>query len=146
MRGLLTTTAVALLATPVLAQDGGIFQTDLEIGGQDIYASSFVNQTVYATETEVMADMRFAEDELTAVGEVDDVIMTQEGEVKGVVLGVGGVLDIGEKNVLVHFDDINFVQAKGDTDEYFVVLQTTAEQVEDAPTFEYPDAMMWWGG
>jgi hypothetical protein len=146
MRGLLTTTAVALLVTPVMAQDSGIFQTDLSIEGQDIYASSFIGETVYATETEVMADMRFAEDELTAIGEVDDVVMTQDGAVKAIVLGVGGVLDIGEKNTLVHFDDVNFVQAEGDGEEYFIVLQTTAEQAEDAPSFEYPDAMMWWGG
>jgi hypothetical protein len=146
MRGLLTTTAVALLVTPVMAQDSGIFQTDLSVEGQDIYASSFIGETVYATETEVMADMRFAEDELTAIGEVDDVVMTQDGAVKAIVLGVGGVLDIGEKNTLVHFDDVNFVQAEGDGEEYFIVLQTTAEQAEDAPSFEYPDAMMWWGG
>jgi hypothetical protein len=146
MRHLLTATAVALLATPVLAQDGGIFQTDLQVDGQDIYASSFIGQTVYATETEVMADMRFAEDELTAIGEIDYVIMTQDGQVQGIVLGIGGVLDIGEKNALVHFDDVNFAQAEGDGEEYFIVLQTTAEQAEDAPSFEYPDAMMWWGG
>jgi hypothetical protein len=146
MRHLMMASAVALIATPVLAQDGGIFRTDLEVTDEHIYASSFVNQTVYATETEVTADMRFTEDELTAIGEVDDVIMTRGGEVQGIVLGVGGVLDIGEKNVLVHFDDVNFVQSDGDADEHMIVLNTTAEQVEDAPSFEYPDAMMWWSG
>ena len=148
MRHLLATTAIAALAaTPLLAQSmGSLFDHDVTVAGDDIYAAGFINQPVYATETEVAAGVRLTENELTAVGEIDDVIMTRDGEVKGVVLGVGGFLEIGEKNVLVRFDDLEFVEAAGEDGAYFIVIETTAAQVEDAPSFQYDDAMMWWTG
>lgn len=148
MRRLFTTTAIAALAaTPLLAQGmGSLFDHDMKVANDDIYAANFIGQPIYATETEVVDGVRFNESELTAVGEVDDVIITQDGDVKGVVLGVGGMVEIGEKNVLVRFDDLNFVQEEGDSDDNFIVLETTADQVEDAPAFEYNDALTWWTG
>jgi hypothetical protein len=148
MRHLLATTAIATLAaTPLVAQNmGSLFEHDMRVASDDIYAAGFIGQPIYATETEIEDGVRFTEDELTAVGEIDDLVMTRDGDVKGVVLGVGGVLEMGEKNVLVRFDDLNFVREDGEGDERFIVLETTAEEVENAPAFEYNDAMTWWTG
>ena len=38
------------------------------------------------------------------VGEIRELLMSRHGEVEAVVIGVGGVLGIGEKNVAVPFD------------------------------------------
>lgn len=139
MRQLLATTTFALLAaTAAYGQSAGeIFNPDIEVSNTDFYASTFIGRTVYATETEVTADLRLAEDEVTAIGEVDDVLMSADGEAKGVVLGIGGFADLGEKNVMVELGDVHFVQEEGEQGEVIVVLQTTAEAVEDAPAFEY---------
>ena len=41
------------------------------------------------------------------VGDVDDVIVSLDGTVEGVVIGVGGFLGIGEKNVAVEMAQIS---------------------------------------
>lgn len=40
------------------------------------------------------------------IGEVDDVLLDKSGKVTGLVIGVGGFLGIGEKDVIVPFDAI----------------------------------------
>lgn len=148
MRRLLTTTALGLLvAAPAVTYGSeGLFDRQVQVTNEDIYVAGFINRPVYATETEVVDGTRFAENELTAVGEIDDVLLGPDGAVKAVVLGVGGILEIGEKNVVVRFEDLHFVEEQGEADEFLIVLQTTAEQVESAPAFEYDDARSWWGG
>ncbi|MFW5681187.1 MAG: PRC-barrel domain-containing protein [Pseudomonadota bacterium] len=146
MRNLITTTAIAALAaTPLLAQSSnGLFDHDVEMESGDMYAAAFINRTVYATESEIDDDTSYTADELAAVAEIDDVILSRDGEVKGVVLGVGGFLEMGEKNVLVQFDDLHFVPEEDDDGQYLVVLRTTRDDIEAAPAFEYDDMRVWW--
>ena len=40
------------------------------------------------------------------LGDINDVILAKEGGIDAVVIGVGGFLGIGEKNVAVAFDQI----------------------------------------
>ena len=46
-----------------------------------------------------------------SIGDVNDVIISHDGSVKGVVIGVGGFLGVGEKNVALPFNDIKWVDA-----------------------------------
>ena len=45
------------------------------------------------------------------VGDINDVLVDQSGKITHVVVGVGGFLGIGEKNVAIPFDKVNFAQA-----------------------------------
>ncbi|WP_018262057.1 PRC-barrel domain-containing protein [Methylobacterium sp. WSM2598] len=40
------------------------------------------------------------------VGEIEDLLVTEDGRVRGVVIGVGGFLGLGEKKVAVPFDTL----------------------------------------
>jgi putative membrane protein len=44
------------------------------------------------------------------VGDVNDVLVDQTGKITHIVVGVGGFLGIGEKNVAIPFDKMNFAQ------------------------------------
>ena len=93
-------------------------------------------------------------------------IINEKGDVVAVVIGVGGFLGIGEKNVGVPFDDLNFktgeamkdrtenttkeekaeqkkdsVAARFDTEHQNIriVLNTTKEDLEAAPAFAWLD-------
>ena len=46
------------------------------------------------------------------LGEINNVIINEKGDVVAVVIGVGGFLGIGEKNVGVPFDELDFKTAE----------------------------------
>jgi len=67
------------------------------------------------------------------VGEINDAIITLDGTVEGVVIGVGGFLGIGEKSVAVEMAKIS-VQTDEQGDPQ-LVLDTTRDALEAAPEF-----------
>lgn len=48
------------------------------------------------------------------VGEIDDLVLTTDGEIAAAVVGVGGFLGLGEKNVAIPFSELE-IRSSGDT-------------------------------
>lgn len=67
------------------------------------------------------------------IGDVEDVILSADGQITGIVIGVGGFLGIGEKQVAMAFDQIEVVE--DELGELSFVLDATQEQLENAPEF-----------
>ncbi|WP_306151084.1 PRC-barrel domain-containing protein [Roseovarius sp. MMSF_3281] len=67
------------------------------------------------------------------IGDINDMIVSIEGQVEGVVIGVGGFLGMGEKDVAV--DMASFTLQETEFGEPRLVLDTTAEQLEAADEF-----------
>lgn len=67
------------------------------------------------------------------IGEVNDLIMSGTGDIQAVILGVGGFLGIGEKNVAVAVPAVQMVQ---DGNSMRLVVQSTKEQLEAAPSYD----------
>lgn len=74
------------------------------------------------------------------LGDINDVLVSEDGGVRGLVIGVGGFLGIGEKSVAVSFDAVD-VQQNPETEEREIVLDTTAEELEAAPEFQTLEEM-----
>ncbi len=56
-----------------------------------------------------MADLRDADvytDDNQKIGDIDDILLDHQGKIIAVVVGVGGFLGIGEKNVAIPFDSL----------------------------------------
>ena len=140
MKKFLMTTAVALaMTTTAYAQTASVeyMQT---AQAESLLASDLLGARVYATETD--AEINYSvglETEWDDIGEINDVIVSRDGKIEGVVLGVGGFLGMGEKDVAVSMDDLRFISDGVESDEWFVVVTTTAEALEAAPAFEYRD-------
>jgi sporulation protein YlmC with PRC-barrel domain len=102
----------------------------------DINASHFIGQRIYAADT-MPADkvQPGAEKDWDDVGEINDVILDPGGQVKAVVLGVGGFLGMGEKAVAVPMADVKFVKNGDDPDDFFLVVNTNKEALTAAPAF-----------
>jgi hypothetical protein len=66
------------------------------------------------------------------IGSIDDVLITVDGEVGGVVIGVGGWLGVGQRDVLVQMDDLLLDTRDG---EFRLVMQRTREELEAEPEF-----------
>ena len=71
------------------------------------------------------------------LGTINDLILNQNGEVAAVVIGVGGFLGIGEKNVAVDFSALQWVVAADNTERF--VLETNVETLTSAPDFQVVD-------
>jgi sporulation protein YlmC with PRC-barrel domain len=137
IRTLLTTTAlVALLGTGALAQDAAPAAAamatqpfDLEAGytsaDTDNLATRILGQPIY---TSAAAD---AEN----IGEVNDLVFDESGNIRAVIVGVGGFLGVGEKNVAIDFGQLQWVPAEDNTERF--VLETTKEALTAAPAFEF---------
>jgi sporulation protein YlmC with PRC-barrel domain len=67
------------------------------------------------------------------LGDINDVIVSENGEVVGAVIGVGGFLGMGEKNVAVPYGKIS-TTVKGDN-QTIVVLNVTREELQAAPDY-----------
>lgn len=134
IRNLLATTAVALLLT------GGAYAQDTTapaspapaveapaaapvIPAEGHLASNIIGETVY----------NGANDDAENIGKVNDVVIGTDGKVEAVVIGVGGFLGIGEKNVAVNYGDVEWAEKDGDR---WLVVNTTKEQLQAQADFD----------
>jgi hypothetical protein len=67
------------------------------------------------------------------IGEVNDFFVTNDGKVQGVVVGVGGFLGIGEKDVLVSMQSIQMQVADGGPR---LMVNATKEELTAAPAYD----------
>jgi hypothetical protein len=78
-----------------MAQGGGQGQFMTQLQGSQVMASKLIGTTVVSANNE-------------SIGDVNDVIIDRDGRALAVVIGVGGFLGIGEKDVAVSFDSLEF--------------------------------------
>jgi len=84
------------------------------------------------------------------IGSVDDVLLDPHGKVKAVVIGVGGFLGVGERNVAVPFEELHWQmttnapakngQQVAQATEHptrATLPGVTKEQLQQAPEFKY---------
>jgi sporulation protein YlmC with PRC-barrel domain len=68
------------------------------------------------------------------IGEVMDVLLDKEGKVSALVIGVGGFLGAGEKDVMVPF---NAVQVTKKDNKWYLVMNSTKDALKNARGFKY---------
>lgn len=68
------------------------------------------------------------------IGEIDNVVVDQNDNIVAAVLGVGGFIGIGEKDVLVSFDSIT-VKEEAEGDEMRAYVDATEEMLEALPAY-----------
>ena len=68
------------------------------------------------------------------IGSIKDFIITQDGQITAVILGVGGFLGIGEKDIAVDYSQLD-IQYDGNA----IQLAMTREEADAAPEYQYRD-------
>jgi len=111
----------AATATPDLVPSG------YTIANSDALASRVINAKVYAGPNADAAE----------VGYVKDLVLGASGQISAVVLGIGGFLGAGEKNVAVAYSQIQWALASDGSVRG--VLSSTKDALAAAPDFKFPD-------
>lgn len=75
------------------------------------------------------------------IGSIDDVLVDKSGKVTGLVIGVGGFLGAGEKDVIVPF---TAVKSQKKDDKWWLTLDETKDSLKEAPGFKYDRASTTW--
>lgn len=148
---LLTTALVTATAAGVHAQstdtntntaasgtmNGEMFRA--ESTPDELRASDFLGMRVYAAAEGASEDAYEGTQEgWEDIGEINDVILNRDGEVQAVLVDIGGFLGIGERQVAVDMDALDFVSdsstAENDGD-FFLVLTADRATLEGAPAY-----------
>lgn len=69
------------------------------------------------------------------IGSISDLIMDQEGQVVGIVVGVGGFLGMGEKQVALSWDAVEIAPAEDDA-SYQVKTSIEKEDLDNAEPYK----------
>ncbi|WP_206455277.1 PRC-barrel domain-containing protein [Aurantimonas marina] len=104
-------------------------------GGGEFLASVGADQ--YLSENIIGAEVYSGPGEdADEIGEINDLVLASSGKIEAGVVGVGGFLGIGEKDVAVPFDQFQMSREADDNDDVRVTLAASKDQLEKAPSFE----------
>jgi sporulation protein YlmC with PRC-barrel domain len=123
---------LALAATTASAQTpnaGGAAQTMTTIPANSVTVTHWYKQNVYDP-----GDNK--------IGEIMDVLVDREGKATALIIGVGGFLGAGEKDVAVPFDAVR-VTTKNNN-KYYLVMNATKDGLKSARGFKYDRNAMTW--
>ena len=138
MKRFLSTTAIVLTMTGAAFADAhseGFGNVAVE--ETDFLASDLIGMRIYNSEAEVENDATVAEGaekEWDDIGEINDIIVTKDGKVTAVILGIGGFLGMGERDVSISMDKIRILS--DEDGDRFLVVNTSKEMLEQSPEFE----------
>ena len=96
--------------------------------GEALPISDYYNQTVYDNRD-------------NKIGDVNDLLLDKSGKISAVIVGVGGFLGVGEKNVAVPFSSLKVADKNGSR---YLVLETTKEALQTAPGYIYDSGKKVW--
>lgn len=122
--GTTDTTGAATTTTPAATTDSaevaGTYLTEQSVN--QISADDYIGATVYNA-----ADK--------SIGEINDLILEKNGGIVAAVIGVGGFLGIGEKDVAVPMSNI-MVSQKEDGSDLKLTTSETSDSLKAAPEFK----------
>jgi sporulation protein YlmC with PRC-barrel domain len=131
MRHLILSSAIVLMIAgavvggPAIAANNEMVTT-LPNGAHPI--SDYYNQSVY-------------DEKDNKIGDIGDLLVENGGKVNTAIIGVGGFLGVGEKNVAIPFQSLKVVEKDG---KRYLVLNTTKEALQSAPGYVYDRSKNEW--
>jgi sporulation protein YlmC with PRC-barrel domain len=135
IRNLLASTAIAtLVATGAYAQTTTtepameptveMEQTEQQLQRAPGHlASNIIGESVYNS----------VADDAENIGSVNDIVLGVDGEADYIVIGVGGFLGLGQRDVAISFDEFEWAERDG---QWWLVVNTTREALEAQPEFD----------
>lgn len=135
IRKLLTTTAVVTLLSSALLVSGAHSEdaTKPAAATQDAPAQMAIPDGSLVSKIMGAAVYNSTADNAEKIGDVNDIVIAKDGKAKFIIIGVGGFLGIGEKNVAYDFSKAEWVEKNGSR---WLVAKTTKEDLQAQTNFD----------
>jgi sporulation protein YlmC with PRC-barrel domain len=128
MRRLASAFALAtVLSNAALAQQGHV-QVLSSVPGDAFTVTDYYKQNVYDPSD-------------NKIGDIKDVLIDKSGQVKALIVGVGGFVGVGEKDVAVPFDAIKSTTKDNKT---YLVMNANRDELKNAAGFTYDRSSTKW--
>ena len=75
------------------------------------------------------------------VGKIDDVLIDKSGKITAVIVGVGGFLGIGEKDVALPF---SAVKSEHKNNKWYLTVDETKDSLKSAAGYKYDSSTTTW--
>jgi sporulation protein YlmC with PRC-barrel domain len=121
MRTTFFAAAMIVLAAPAYAQPATAFITTQ--GAEEWRANNYIGQPVVNASGE-------------KIGDVNDLLFDKSGKISTVVIGVGGFLGMGEKQVAMAYDTLTYTDKDG---QRVIMVPLTKEALMAAPDYVYTE-------
>ncbi|TWG98070.1 sporulation protein YlmC with PRC-barrel domain [Mesorhizobium sp. J18] len=134
IRNLLATTAIAtLLATGAYAQTTPTSPAPSAAPAES--AAPMVKHAKGHLASELIGKRVYNStgDDAQNIGSVSDLVMDEQGAVQAIVVGVGGFLGIGQKEVALQYDLVQWAERDG---EEWLIVETTADALKAQQEFD----------
>ena len=122
-----TTAFVVVISTAAFAQSGAMIHRTIPTNSFTV--TDWYKQSVY--------DPKDAK-----IGEIMDVLVDKSGKVTSFIVGVGGFLGAGEKDVSVPFDAVRITTK--DNNKWYLVMNATKDDLKSASGFTYDKESTTW--
>jgi sporulation protein YlmC with PRC-barrel domain len=76
-----------------------------------------------------------------SVGKIDDVLIDKSGKITALIVGVGGFLGAGEKDVALPF---SAVSAEKKNDKWYLTVDETKDSLKNAAGYKYNSSTTSW--
>ena len=108
-------------ATPKSADASGSAQFLAKQASDDWLASHLIGQSVYNGQNE-------------AIGDINDLVTDHSGKIVAVLIGSGGFLGLGEKDVALRFEDLRL--SRDENDSVKIIADVSKDTLAAAPDYE----------
>ena len=121
--------ALAVLSVPAFADTISNAQMQRQMPDESFTVTDWYKQDVYDPNN-------------NKIGEIMDVLVDKSGRVTSLIVGVGGFLGAGEKDVAVPFEAVRVTNKNNK--KFTLVMNTTKDDLKSAPGFKYDrDTTTW---
>jgi sporulation protein YlmC with PRC-barrel domain len=102
-------------------------------GGQGAAASTAQN----VDGTKNMQRMNRADlDQFDDIGQINDIVLSNNGQVRAIIIDVGGFLGMGARDVAVTMDQVSFSVDAEDRSKMYIVVNANAEMLQGYPAYD----------
>jgi hypothetical protein len=141
-----TLTAIALtaaLATPAFAQQqpaakpDNVAQSSMPPQNTGTHSSFVQSQRSTDWRGSKLIGATVYGPENASIGNINDVLIANDGKINAVVIGVGGFLGVGEKDVAVLFDALNITRMPNSNSIDKITVSYSKDELKNAPNFAF---------
>ena len=125
---LAVTSIAALLGAPAAIADSPAGKPMTSVPHQSVTVTDWYKQNVYDPNE-------------NKIGDIKDVLVDKSGKVVALILGDGGFLGAGEKDVAVPFEAVHPTMKDK---KWWLVMNTTKDSLKGAPGFKYDSNTTTW--